>query len=44
LNFGRIDSTRETIIARMMKGTLGVNDAVRQVQDFRRSEQSASGS
>lgn len=36
LGFGRIDSTRDTIITRVTKGTLGIKDAVRQVQDFRR--------
>ena len=40
LGFGRIDASRDTIIERIIKGTLGIKDAVRQVQDFRRSERS----
>ncbi len=40
---GRIDPTRDTIVTRVMKGHLGIKDAVRQVQEFRRSEQSAAG-
>lgn len=43
LGFGRIDPTRDTIIQRVIKGTLGSKDAVRQVNEFRRS-QSATGS
>ena len=40
LGSGRIDASRDTIIERIIKGTLGIKDAVRQVQDFRRSERS----
>ena len=40
LGFGRIDRSRDTIIERMIKGNLGIKDAVRQVQEFRRSERS----
>jgi Translation initiation factor IF-2, N-terminal region len=40
LGFGRIDPSRDTIIERVSKGTLGIKDAVRQVQEFRRSERS----
>jgi hypothetical protein len=40
LGFGRIDTSRGTIIERVSKGTLGIKDAVRQVQEFRRSERS----
>ena len=40
LGFGRIDPTRATIIQRVTKGTLGIKDAVRQVQQFRRLERS----
>lgn len=43
LGFGRLEPTRETIIQRVMNGTLGVNDAVRQVEQFRCSDQ-ATGS
>lgn len=43
LGFGRIDTTRDTIFRRLAKGTLGIKDAVRQVQEFRRSER-ATGS
>jgi hypothetical protein len=38
LGFGRIDSTRDTIITRVTKGTLGLKDAVQQVHEFRRLE------
>jgi hypothetical protein len=38
ISFGRIDPTRDTIIMRVIKGNLGVKDAVRQVQKFRRSQ------
>lgn len=41
LGFGRIDSTRDTIITRVTKSTLGIKDAVRQVQDFRRLKRTA---
>ena len=37
LGFGRIDPTRDTIIQRVIKGNLGIKDAVRQVSEFRRS-------
>jgi hypothetical protein len=40
LGFGRIDASRDTIMERVSKGTLGIKDAVRQVQDFRRAERS----
>lgn len=43
LGFGRIDPTADTIIRRVMKGTLGLKDAVRQVDEFRRSR-AATGS
>lgn len=43
LGFGRLEPTRETIIQRVMNGTLGVNYAVRQVEQFRCSDQ-ATGS
>lgn len=42
IGFGRIDPTRDTIITRVIKGNLGVKDAVRQVQEFRRSEATGS--
>lgn len=42
LGFGRIDPTRDTIIQRVIKGTLGIEDAVSQVNEYRRS-QSATG-
>jgi hypothetical protein len=42
LAFGRIDPTRDTIIQRVIRGTLGVKDAASQVNDYRRS-QSATG-
>jgi hypothetical protein len=38
LGFGRIDSTRDTIITRVTKGTLGLKDAAQQVHEFRRLE------
>lgn len=38
IGFGRIDRTRDTIIQRVIKGTLGIKDAVRQVTEFRRSQ------
>jgi hypothetical protein len=41
LGFGRIDSSRDTIIARVINGTLGMKDALRQVQDFNRSQRRA---
>jgi Translation initiation factor IF-2, N-terminal region len=41
LGFGRIDPTRDTIITRVTKGTLGIKDAVRQVQDFHRQKRAA---
>lgn len=44
LGFGRIDASRDTIIERVIKGTLGIKDAVRQVQEFRRSERSTGSS
>jgi hypothetical protein len=40
LGFGRIDPTRATIIERVAKGTLGIKDAVRQLQEFRGTQQS----
>ncbi|TPG26132.1 translation initiation factor IF-2 N-terminal domain-containing protein [Mycolicibacterium hodleri] len=40
LGFGRIDPTQDTIFNRVARGTMGFKDAVRQVQDFRRSERS----
>jgi len=43
LGFGRIDPTRDTIIQRVIKGTLGIKDAARQVSEFHRS-QAATGS
>lgn len=43
LGFGRLEPTRNTIIQRVMSGNLGVNDAVRQVMQFRLSDQ-ATGS
>lgn len=44
LGFGRIDPSRDAILARVAKGTLGFNDAVRQVKEFRQSQsESASG-
>ncbi|WP_372586860.1 translation initiation factor IF-2 N-terminal domain-containing protein [Mycobacteroides abscessus] len=43
LGFGRIDPTRDTIVRRVIKGNLGIKDAVRQVSEFRRSQQ-ATGS
>jgi hypothetical protein len=43
LGFGRIDPTRDTMIRQVIKSTLGIKDAVRQVNEFRRS-QSATGS
>ncbi|BBX25023.1 hypothetical protein GCM10009632_19130 [Mycolicibacterium alvei] len=42
LGFGRIDATRDTIIRRVIRGALGVRDAVSQVKEYRRS-QSATG-
>lgn len=39
LGFGRIDESRDTIIACVIKGTLGIKDAICQVQQFRRSQQ-----
>jgi len=38
LGFGRIDPTRDTIIRRVIKGTLGIKDAVSQVKAYRRSQ------
>lgn len=38
LGFGRIDESRDTIIARVIKGNLGIRDAIRQVQEYRRSQ------
>lgn len=43
LGFGRIDSTRDTMIRRIIRGTLGIKDAVNQVREYRRS-QAATGS
>lgn len=43
LGFGRIDPARDTIIQRVIRGTVGIKDAVRQVNEFRRS-QAATGS
>lgn len=43
LGFGRIDPTRDTIMQRVIKGTIGIKDAVSQVKEYRRS-QSATGS
>ncbi|WP_413232381.1 translation initiation factor IF-2 N-terminal domain-containing protein [Mycolicibacterium sp. 120266] len=43
IGFGRIDPTRDTIIRRVIQGTLGIKDAVSQVKEYRRS-QSATGS
>lgn len=43
LGYGRIDPTRDTIIHRVIKGTLGIKDAASQVREYRRS-QSATGS
>jgi hypothetical protein len=40
IGFGRIDPASNTIIMRVIKGNLGIKDAVRQVQEFRRSERS----
>lgn len=42
LGFGRIDPSRDTIIRRVIRGTLGIKDAVSQVEEYRRS-QSATG-
>ncbi len=42
ISFGRIDPTRDTIIMRVIRGHLRVNDAVRQVQEFRRSQATGS--
>lgn len=42
IGFGRIDPSRDTIIMRVLKGTLGVKDAVRQVQAFRRAQAAGS--
>lgn len=41
LGFGRIDTNSETIFRRVVRGTLGMKDAVRQVEAFRRSERAA---
>ena len=41
LGFGRIDSTRDTVITRVTKGTLGIKNAVRQVEEFRRLKRTA---
>ena len=38
LGFGRIDRSRDTIFERVVKGSVGFKDAVRQVHEFRRSE------
>ncbi|GJO17873.1 hypothetical protein NJB1507_08410 [Mycobacterium marinum] len=43
IGFGRIDPTRDTIIRRVIQGTLGIKDAVSQVKEYHRS-QSATGS
>jgi hypothetical protein len=43
LGFGRIDPTSDTIFRRVARGMLGMKDAVRQVEEFRQSEQ-ATGS
>lgn len=43
IGFGRIDRARDTIIMRVIKGNLGIKDAARQVQEFRRSDR-ATGS
>lgn len=43
IGFGRIDATRDTIIQRVIRGTLGIKDAVSQVKEYRRTE-SATGS
>ncbi len=42
IGFGRIDPTRDTIIRRVIRGTLGIKDAVSQVKEYRRG-QSATG-
>lgn len=42
IGFGRIDPSRDTIIMRVIKGNLGVKDAVRQVQEFRRAQATGS--
>lgn len=42
IGFGRVDPTRDTIIQRVIRGTLGIKDAVSQVKEYRRS-QSATG-
>lgn len=38
LGFGRIDPTRDTIIHRVIRGTLGIKDAASQVTEYRRSQ------
>lgn len=43
LGYGRIDPTRDTIIHRVIKGTLGIKDAASQVKEYHRSH-SATGS
>jgi hypothetical protein len=40
LGFGRVDPSRDTIIERVIKGNIGIKDAVRQVQEFRHSDRS----
>jgi len=42
LGFGRIEPTRDTILQRVVRGTLGIKDAARQVDAYQRS-QSATG-
>jgi len=43
LGFGRIDATRDTIMQRVTKGTVGIKNAESQVRDYRQS-QTATGS
>lgn len=38
LGFGRVDPTRDTIIRRVIKDTLGIKDAVSQAKEYRRSQ------
>jgi len=44
IGFGRMDPSRNTMFECVMKGTVGIKDAVRQVQEFRRSEQATGSS
>ncbi|MBS9535943.1 translation initiation factor IF-2 N-terminal domain-containing protein [Mycobacterium sp. M1] len=39
LGFGRIDTNSDTMYRRLVRGIIGIKDAVQQVQGFRRTEQ-----